>query len=168
MVVGGGEEKAWNSWAESAGGRDRGRAGRWGRGWQDGKRKRRRAGGLLTGSSEAAAGWSGGLTSCASADLSPHVSTSSSSLNSTSLPPTSQNPHPNVGRNTRRDTHAAICQEEVGCSLDRSVMVLRHSQPLPKQRRWRHGTVLNQTSSSKPPLTLQNQGQVLWTDQYSL
>lgn len=48
----------------------------------------RRAGRLLTGSFEAAAGWSGGLTSCASTDLSPHFSTSSSSPNSTTLPPT--------------------------------------------------------------------------------
>lgn len=47
-----------------------------------------RAGRLLTGSFEAAAGWSGGLTSCASTDLSPHFSTSSSSPNSTTLPPT--------------------------------------------------------------------------------
>lgn len=47
----------------------------------------RQAGRLLTGSFEAAAGWSGGLTSCASADLSPHFSTSSSSPNSTSPPP---------------------------------------------------------------------------------
>lgn len=77
----GGEQKVWNSWAEAAGRRQRvsggGRQGR----------TARQAGRLLTASFEAAAGWSGGLTSCASADLSPHFSTSSSSPNSTYPPP---------------------------------------------------------------------------------